>query len=59
MINEKMINQFPGDSKIFKSADKVESNEDLFALEYINKETPPGFPQLKLKLKINHVAQKY
>ena len=53
MINEKMISRFPGDCKIFKSADKVESNEDLFPLEYINKETPPGFPQHKLKLKVN------
>ena len=53
MINEKMISRFPGDYKIFKSADKVESNEDLFPLEYINKETPPGFPQHKLKLKVN------
>ena len=53
MINEKMINQFPGECKIFKSADKVESNEDLFPLEYMNKETPPGFPQHKLKLKQN------
>ena len=53
MINEKMINQFPGECKIFTSADKVESNEDLFPLEYMNKETPPGFPQHKLKLKQN------
>ena len=53
MINERMISQFPGDYKIFKSADKVESNEDLFPLEYMNKETPPGFPQHKLKLKVN------
>ena len=51
MINEIMINQFPGECKIFKSADKVESNEHLYPLEYINKETPPGFPQHELKLK--------
>ena len=51
IINEKMINKFPGECKIFKSADKVESNEDVFPLEYMNKETPPGFPPHQLKLK--------
>ena len=51
MINEKMINEFPGECKIFKSADKVDANEHLYPLEYINKETPPGFPQHELKLK--------
>ena len=53
MINKKLINQFPGESKSFKSADKVESNEDLFPLEFVNKDTPPGFPQHNLKLKQN------
>ena len=51
IINEKMINKFPGEYKIFKSVDKVESNEDVFPLEYMNKETPPGFPPHQLKLK--------
>ena len=44
IINEKMINKFPGEFKIFKSADNVKSNEDLFPLEFVNKDTPPGFP---------------
>ena len=53
MINEKMISQFPGELKIYKSADKVEEFENQYPLELINKFTPPGFPQHELKLKVN------
>ena len=53
MINEQMINQLPGEFQIFKSVYKVKKNSHLFPLEYINKETPTGFPQHELKLKEN------
>ena len=53
MINEKIINQFPGQLRIYKSADKVLENEHQYPLEFINKLKPSGFPQHELYLKEN------
>ena len=53
MINYRIINDFPGRLKIYKSADRVEENQHQYPLEFINKLTPSGFPNHELKLKVN------
>lgn len=45
-----MLNKFPGEEKVYTSAVTV-NNDYVHLPEFINKLSPSGFPQHKLKLK--------
>jgi ATP-dependent exoDNAse (exonuclease V) alpha subunit len=57
-INEKMLSDFPGETKEFLSADSVKENNDngegqlLYPVEYLNSITCSGLPLHKLQLKV-------
>jgi ATP-dependent exoDNAse (exonuclease V) alpha subunit len=57
-INEEMLRQFPGEEKVFVSADSVKNNgengnDDLLCpVEYLNSIHCSGLPLSKLKLKV-------
>ena len=50
-VNDVMISKFPGESREYKSRDKVLENEHQYPLEFINSITPSGFPPHVLNLK--------
>jgi hypothetical protein len=50
-INQKMMSEFPGESRTYKSCDTVTENEHQYPLEFINKLTPSGLPPHELVLK--------
>ena len=54
-INEQIINIFPGDARVFLSADSVEDKNEvhlgLYPVEFLNTLTPSGTPPHKLVLK--------
>ena len=53
MINGLISDMIPGDNEVFRSADELESSEDLlrFNTEYLNSLDPNGFPPHVLSLK--------
>ena len=50
-INAFMMEQFPGDKKVYKSCDTVTENEHQYPLEFINRLSPSGLPPHELVLK--------
>ncbi|XP_027770897.1 ATP-dependent DNA helicase PIF1-like [Solanum pennellii] len=53
-INNKLISQFPGESKIFNSFDSAEDDtNNYYQEEYLNTLTPNGLPPHRLELKEN------
>ena len=50
-VNDVMISKFPGESREYKSKDRVLENEHQYPLEFINSITPSGFPPHVLNLK--------
>ena len=52
-INSIMMEQFPGECRIYKSCDVVTENEHQYPLEFINKLNPSGLPPHELILKKN------
>ena len=50
-INAFMMEQFPGEKKIYKSCDTVTENEHQYPLEFINRLIPSGLPSHELVLK--------
>ena len=53
MINDLISDMIPGTNEVFRSADELESTEDLlrFNTEYLNSLNPNGFPPHVLNLK--------
>src|SRR5271168_1254602 len=58
-INEQMLDEFPGEEKVFMSADSIKGNgegdgpgELMYPVEYLNTINCSGLPLAKLKLKI-------
>lgn len=54
-INLKIIDQFPGDARVYRSADSVVDAEDgnVYPVEFLNSLTPSGLPPHLLRLKVN------
>ncbi|XP_015060268.1 ATP-dependent DNA helicase PIF1-like [Solanum pennellii] len=52
-INDKLISQFPGGSKIFNSFDSEEDDTNYYQEEYLNTLTTNGLPLHRLELKEN------
>ena len=53
-INELMMQEFPGEERLYRSADKLLNNEDSHAypVEFLNSLTLSGMPPHKLILKL-------
>ena len=54
-INEEMLELFPGEERVFMSADSVKDNgeeELLYSVEHLNSINCSGLPLSKLKLKV-------
>ncbi|TVU14363.1 hypothetical protein EJB05_37826, partial [Eragrostis curvula] len=53
-LNSKMIETFPGPSKVFYSFDSVEDDQiNNYPIDFLNSLTPNGLPPHELKIKIN------
>ena len=54
IINNKMMDKFPGEEHLYRSYDTLEEAQDqqMYPNEYINNLTPSGLPPHKLKLKV-------
>ncbi|TVU06803.1 hypothetical protein EJB05_46838, partial [Eragrostis curvula] len=53
-LNSKMIEMFPGHSKVFYSFDSVEDDQtNNYPIDFLNSLTPNGLPPHELKIKIN------
>ena len=59
-INDRLIEQLPGDSRTYFSVDSVVTDEpvegDVYPMEFINSVTPTGIPRHKLKLKVGCIV---
>ena len=60
LMNKKVLELWPGDSKIFASSDSIETDDgedvDAYPLEFINGLTPSGMPPHLLELKIGAIV---
>ncbi|TVU03306.1 hypothetical protein EJB05_51153, partial [Eragrostis curvula] len=53
-LNSKMIETFPGPSKVFYSFDSVEDDQtNNYPIDFLNSLTPNGLPPHELKIKVN------
>ena len=52
LINNTMMDKFPGNEKIYKSYDSVAEEAHIYPIEYLNTLCPSGMPPHKLKLKV-------
>jgi ATP-dependent DNA helicase PIF1 len=53
-LNEKMIDRFPGEEKVYHSFDSVDDDSrNNYPIDFINSFTPNGLPPHVLKVKIN------
>jgi ATP-dependent DNA helicase PIF1 len=53
-LNEKMIDRFPGEEKVYHSFDSVDDDSrNNYPIDFINSITPNGLPPHVLKVKIN------
>ncbi|TVT99395.1 hypothetical protein EJB05_55213, partial [Eragrostis curvula] len=52
-LNDRMIDRFPGEVKVYYSFDSVDDSKNYIFLDYINSITPTGLPPHELKLKKN------
>ncbi|TVU09088.1 hypothetical protein EJB05_42528, partial [Eragrostis curvula] len=53
-LNSKMIEMFPGPSKVFYSFDSVKDDQtNNYPLDFLNSLTPNGLPPHELKIKVN------
>jgi len=50
-LNEKLMDKFPGDERVYLSHDSVEENEHQYPIEFINSLSPSGMPPHTLRLK--------
>ncbi|TVU07276.1 hypothetical protein EJB05_47325, partial [Eragrostis curvula] len=53
-LNSKMIEMFPGPSKMFYSFDSVEDDQTNNYIDFLNSLIPNGLPPHELKIKINY-----
>ncbi|CAL5396268.1 unnamed protein product [Camellia sinensis] len=52
-LNEKIIQRFPGESRVYHSFDKVENDtQNLYQQEFLNSISPGGMPPHALHLKV-------
>ena len=62
IINNHVINKFPGKAMEYRSADSIEEESHQFPIEFINTFSPSGMPQHKLVLKktsLRHVTAEF
>ena len=53
-LNEKMIDRFPGEEKVYHSFDSVDDDSrNNYPIDFLNSITPNGLPPHLLKVKIN------
>lgn len=53
-LNEKMIDRFPGEEKVYHSFDSVDDDStNNYTIDFLNSITPNGLPPHVLKVKIN------